>query len=298
MTSSESERGDKPMIQPHLKDDDFLLDARTAPSDEDCFHIWWLGQSGYLLKWRSRFLLLDPYLSDSLSTKYADGDKPHIRMTDRVVDPRSLDFIDIVTSSHNHTDHLDPETLKPVVAANPNVAIVAPTANLNLVAERSGRTSSDLIGIDDGQSVSVGDFELHGVAAAHDELSIGEAGHHRFLGYLVRFGDWTIYHSGDTRPYDGLLERLAPFRIDLAMLPINGSARQRRVAGNFWGHEAARLAKDAGVRIVVPCHYDMFSFNTVTPDAFVHACWKLDQPHRVLRPAERWTSVELGIGET
>jgi L-ascorbate metabolism protein UlaG (beta-lactamase superfamily) len=218
-------------------------------------------------------------------------------MTARVVDPQRLDFVDVVTSSHNHTDHLDPETIGPVVDASPDVAVVAPAANLDLVSKRSCREVEQLIGIDDGASVTVGDFEIHGIAAAHDELSTDDAGRHHFLGYVIQFGEWTIYHSGDTRPYDGLIERLSPFKIDLAMLPINGSASQRRVTGNFWGHEAARVAKDAGVRIVVPCHYDMFSFNTATPDAFVHSCWKLDQPYRVLRAGERWTSVELGIGE-
>ena len=55
-----------------------------------------------------------PYLSDSLTAKYAGTDKPHVRMTERAIDPARLDFIDVVTSSHNHTDHLDHETLWPL----------------------------------------------------------------------------------------------------------------------------------------------------------------------------------------
>ncbi len=39
------------MIQPHLQDDDFLTDVATAPTSGDCFHVWWLGQSGFLIKW-------------------------------------------------------------------------------------------------------------------------------------------------------------------------------------------------------------------------------------------------------
>ena len=45
-------------------------------------------------------MLFDPYLSDSLTAKYADTDKPHVRITERVIDPESLDFIDVATSSH------------------------------------------------------------------------------------------------------------------------------------------------------------------------------------------------------
>ena len=57
------------------------------------------------MQWNDHHLLLDPYLSDSLTRKYAATDKPHVRMTELVIDPARLDFIDAVTSSHNHTDH-------------------------------------------------------------------------------------------------------------------------------------------------------------------------------------------------
>ncbi len=40
-------------------------------------------------------------------------------------------------------------------------------------------------------------------------------------------------------------------------------------------------------RLVVPCHYDMFEFNTVTPDEFVGACEKLGQSFRVLGCGEK-----------
>ena len=95
------------MIKPSLQDDALLADIREAASDESRFHCWWLGQSGFLIQWQGRHLLFDPYLSDSLTRKYATTDKPHVRMTERVIAPKRLDFINVVTSTHNHTDHLD-----------------------------------------------------------------------------------------------------------------------------------------------------------------------------------------------
>ena len=56
-------------------------------------------------------IAIDPYLSDSLTHKYATTNKPHVRMTARVVDPALLAMVSVVTSSHNHTDHLDAETI-------------------------------------------------------------------------------------------------------------------------------------------------------------------------------------------
>src|SRR5260221_482761 len=104
------------MIKPHLQNEAFLADVAGSQGDTNAFHLWWLGQSGFLVHWQRRFLLLDPYLSDSLTTKYAATDRPHVRMTEPVVAPERLDFIEVATSSHNHTDHLDAETLKPLLA--------------------------------------------------------------------------------------------------------------------------------------------------------------------------------------
>ena len=281
------------MIQPFRSDDAFLDDVIGNRRDADALHIWWLGQSGYLLQWAGQHLLLDPYLSDSLTRKYADTDKPHMRMTARVVKPERLDFIDVVTSSHNHTDHLDADTLKPLRDANEGLKLVIPEANRAFVAERLGIPPDEPIGVDDGTSVIVRGFGFSGIAAAHESLDRDESGRHRYLGYVVRFGPWTVYHSGDTVRYEGLVERLRKSAIDVALLPINGSAPERRVPGNLSGPEAAKLAKEIGARIVIPCHYDMFAFNTESPDAFVTECDRLGQPYRVLRGGERWSSDEL-----
>lgn len=277
------------MIKPVLQDDAFLRDVAAASEDERLFHLWWLGQSGFLLKWGGRHLLLDPYLSDSLTTKYAATDKPHVRMTERVIDPARLDFIDIVTSSHSHTDHLDPDTLKPLFAVNPGLKMVAPESERALSAARAGIDSARPIGMDDGTTVRIGDVEFTGIAAAHEDLKRDAGGRCVFLGYVIRFGSVSVWHSGDTVLYDGLAERLRPHRIDIAIAPINGSRPERRVAGNMEGPEAARLARGIGARLVIPCHYEMFEFNTVAPDAFEAAAREAGQPFRTLRAGERLT---------
>ena len=38
------------MIKPLLQDDELLKDARRAPASERSISLWWLGQSGFLLK--------------------------------------------------------------------------------------------------------------------------------------------------------------------------------------------------------------------------------------------------------
>jgi L-ascorbate metabolism protein UlaG (beta-lactamase superfamily) len=114
-----------------------------------------------------------------------------------------------------------------------------------------------------------------------------------YHGYVVEFGDWTIYHSGDTLLYDGMAERLREFRIDAALLPINGRAPERRVAGNLNAREAAQLGRDIGARTVIPCHYEMFTFNTADPAEFAEAARAAGQPCHILRCGERWDSARL-----
>jgi len=283
------------MINPALQDDAFLADVAAARDDFEHFHLWWLGQSGFLLQWQGQHLLFDPYLSDSLTKKYAATDKPHVRMTERVVAPERLNFIDVVTSSHNHTDHLDPETLVPLLRANPKIDLVIPEANREFVIDQLKIVAELPRGLDGGQFTTVAGFRIHAVPAAHEQLDRDENGRHKFLGYVVEFDGAFIYHSGDTVLYDGMIEGLRRWPIDMALLPINGRAPERRVAGNLRGREAAQLAKDIGSRFVIPCHYEMFEFNTATPDEFVMECRRLDQPHRVLRAGQRWSSAEMAF---
>lgn len=280
------------MIRPALQDDAFLADVRAAVSETD-FFLWWLGQSGFLIRWRDRFLLLDPYLSDSLTKKYAATDKPHTRMTEQVVRPESLSFVHVVTSSHNHTDHLDAESINPILAANPNLGLIIPEANREFVCNRLRCAIELPIGLDAGQSTTLHGFQFHAVPAAHEQIDRDESGRCKYLGYVIQFGPWTIYHSGDTVLFDGMAETLQNFPIDLALLPINGADPARRVAGNLNGAEAAALAHDSQARLVIPCHYDMFEFNTASPEQFVLACQTLQQPFRLLRAGERWSSAEL-----
>jgi len=272
------------VIQPVLKHDAFLADVRATNNDNDDFRLWWLGQSGFLVQWKRSHLLLDPYLSDSLTKRYAATDKPHIRMTERIIDPSRLNFIDVVTSSHNHTDHLDAETLGPLLKANPRIAMIAPAANRDFIANRLGVDPSFPVGLRDGESAEIGPFQFTAVPAAHDELTP------ECVGYVVEFGPWRIYHSGDTLLHEGMAERLRPFNIDVALLPINGQAPERRVAGNLNGTEAARLARSMGARLVIPCHYEMFAFNTADPAEFVEASNAISQAYHVLRCGERWES--------
>jgi L-ascorbate metabolism protein UlaG (beta-lactamase superfamily) len=277
------------LIKATRKDQELVREMDNLASDEKHFHLWWLGQSGFLLQWKGKRVLIDPYLSDSLTKKYAATDKPHARMSERVIDPGLLKDIIIVSSSHNHTDHLDAETLAPVLKNNPDVKFIIPAANREFVAERVNCPIGFPIGLNDRRSVTIDEFSFHGIPAKHNEIERDENGNCRFMGYVVIFGKNKIYHSGDTLWFDEMVGLLKPFEVDVAILPINGNDPARKVAGNLNTKEAAELGKAIGAKCVIPCHYDMFTFNTADVSDFVAEAEKINQPYKVLKGGERFT---------
>jgi len=278
------------MIQAYKKDGDLIYEIDSLAQDSKSFHLWWLGQSGFLLQWKGKRVLMDPYLSDSLTKKYAATDKPHIRMSERVIDPELLENISIVTSSHNHTDHLDAETLVPVLKNNPGIKFIIPEANREFVAERVKCEKEFPVGLNKGRSATVDEFTFHGMPAKHNEIERDENGNCKCMGYVIEFGRYRMYHSGDTLWFDEMVDLLKPFAVDVAILPINGNDPLRKVAGNLNGEEAAKLGKAIGAKLVIPCHYDMFTFNTANVNEFIAEARKREQPYTVLEGGERFSS--------
>lgn len=275
------------MINPIQKDKQLIADIYSTFNKTEGFRVWWLGQSSFFIQFQGKHLLFDPYLSNSLSKKYAQTDKPHTRISEIVVEPSLLNMIDIVTSSHNHTDHLDAETLLPIFKKNPAIKFIIPEANRAFVCDRLKCKNDFPIGLNDSQSIDIEGFTITGVPAAHNSIERDETGDLKFMGFIVAFGNYKVYHSGDTIWYDGIVETLKPFQVDIAFLPINGNKPERRVAGNLNYEEAARLGKEIGAKLTIPHHYDLFEFNTENSENFVKKAGEYGIAYKVLRLGER-----------
>ncbi len=274
------------LIPAAKKHEHLISEMDSLLAKKEGFCLWWLGQSGFLLQWNGKRVLIDPYLSDSLTKKYAKTEKPHVRMSELVVRPELLRHISVVTSSHNHTDHLDAETLMPVLKNNPQIQLIIPEANRAFVADRVQCDPDFPIGLNEGQSRSVDGFLFHGIPAKHNEIERDARGNCRFMGYVIEFGDYAIYHSGDTLWFEGMAAVVKPYQIDVAILPINGDDPSRKVAGNLSAKESVALGKAIGAKLVVPCHYDMFAFNTADVNEFIVEAEQKGQGYKVLLGGE------------
>ncbi len=244
------------------------LKTVTAPVSEHAARIAWLGQAGFALRWKGGFALIDPYLSDSLREKYAGSAKPHDRMMPPPVTPDGLRGVHVVLATHAHSDHLDPGTL-PVIARNhPDCFFVVPRA-IRKTAVARGCPEKTLVLLNAGETVTlhVG-LTVTAIAAAHEDLEQNANGDFLHLGYVLRAGRITLYHSGDCVPYPGLTERVATAAPHVALLPVNGrdaSRRAQHIIGNFTFDEAVALCEAAGVSLLIPHHWGMFRVNTVDP---------------------------------
>ena len=203
-------------------------------------------------------------------------------MTERVIDPARLGFVDVVTASHAHTDHLDPDTLR----ALPDAELVAPEAHRELAAERAGRAPT---GIDDGETVEVAGFDDHrrprrprGRSSATPRAACSTSA---TSSAAARSPSTTRATRSPTTAW-----RSASAARDRRRAAADQRPRARAPRGRQPdGEEAAALAHEIGARLAVPMHFEMFEFNTEPPDAFVAACERLGQPYRVLRAGERLT---------
>jgi len=235
----------------------------------------WLGQAGFQLTSTTagvdEHLLVDPYLSDSLARKYAGTVFPHVRLRPAPVTVAELPALRAVLCSHAHTDHMDPDTLTPLLAAQPELRLACPRAVLAEAVRRAAVPPSRLDPMVDGDRVDYGPFTVTAVPAAHEERVRDADGADHFLGYVVEVAGLRVYHSGDCTPWPGQGTRLRQLRVDVALLPVNGRDAHRRahgVPGNFDFTEAVALCAAAGIGTLVPHHWGMFAFNTADPTSF------------------------------
>jgi L-ascorbate 6-phosphate lactonase len=277
------------MIEPVRSGQALLEEIRETRPASDTVAVWWLGQSGFLLKSAEAVVLIDAYLSEYLTRKYVGTSKPHVRMTRAPFCGADLSGIDLVLASHKHSDHLDPGTVPEVLSGSPEAILVLP-ASLIEHAEGLGLPRERLAGL-----VAGGRFERPGVSvravpSAHEGLDTDALGRHLYLGFVIELGGLRFYHSGDSLAYAGLDVEIGPDPLDVMFLPVNGRDPARGVAGNMTAEEAVALAGRVGPRFVVPHHYDMFTFNTVPVSEFEEAARRLapDVRPMVLKCGERW----------
>ena len=202
--------------------------------------IRFLGQSGYLLKSGNTEIIIDPYLSDSVNRV---AGRP--RTLPVPINPKDI-RCDAVICTHNHLDHLDPDTVSEIPS---NQYFITTNEGISEL-KKLGKENAAALNVSD--SIKIGDFQITAVFSDHTVESFG---------LIVKAENKTLYFSGDTL-YNEKLFEIADYKPDITFICINGRL------GNMNVDEALVTAKKIGAKINIPNHYDMFESNSENPLLF------------------------------
>ena len=213
--------------------------------------VTWLTQAGYLFENGKMRILIDPYLSDSLGEK-CQGKRRRIPADLTALATRP----DVILITHAHEDHLNLETLLPVLDRFENITILCSESSFSAIKALGKYGDKHNIVLLTAHSVwSEGGITFYAVRAEHSDRSA--------VGFIIDDGNKTYYHSGDTLyNYDVLDDvlDLVEDGVDYAFLPINGKGN------NMNAKDAADFAYELGAGAAIPMHYGLF--DEVDPKSF------------------------------
>jgi L-ascorbate metabolism protein UlaG (beta-lactamase superfamily) len=280
--------------------DDLLREIAASRLSEPAAAIWFMGQHGFVIKLGDTVLYIDVILNG-----FPNKEGKERRTYPPPFSPETVQRLDYYFCTHDHGDHLNLKTLIPLAKANPGVTFIVPKAHRHILIE-GGIAEGRVIGADEGETLRLagggaaagsgedGGILVSPVASAHPVYETDGGGSNLYLGYMIRGGGVSLYHSGDTYVTPRLVETLKKFSpIDVALLPVNGSDWERtaeNIIGNISALDAVKLVRALGVDLLVPSHYDLLPGNTENPGILAgymygHCPWK---KYHVLAPGERF----------
>jgi L-ascorbate 6-phosphate lactonase len=264
----------------------------TAPADGQ-LALFYLGQEGFLIKWRDKYIIIDAFLTGPVAANKAEAMTRWLRSYPAPVGPEQLDFVDYVLCTHDHGDHTDRGTITGIAAVNKKAYFIASRAFSSVFTE-CGVPADHVVDAIADKPIDAGDIKITPVPAAHEQLHINKNGDYEELGFIFDFAGLRLFHAGDCCVYEGLAERITG--VDILMLPINGRdwfRNRENIIGNMDSREALLLAREARAKLIIPMHFDLYARNAVPPSHFVDFAAEFcpEMPYHIFKPGERyiWT---------
>jgi L-ascorbate 6-phosphate lactonase len=228
-----------------------ILEHQLSPSEAA---LWWLGQAGYVLRVADLAVVIDPYLSDSAGA----GSPEFSRLYPPTIQPGELSA-DIIIITHNHLDHLDPDTLLHYQKKE-DTWFVAPWLTAKELL-KLGIPEEKVVVVNAGETHQFGPHNITGVFALPTGADVLDT-----TGYQVQFANGrSIYHTSDTQFHPLVLDA-APKEPNVMLVPINGKW------GNPGPEQAATFAGVVQPKFVLPNHYDTMALNAENPEVFKWFC--------------------------
>ncbi len=207
----------------------------------------WLGMAGALINARGTILLVDPLitLAPSKGRALCEGEFP--LKIPLPVESQDIPRLEAVCYTHADGDHLGRLTAQ-VLAARLACRFVAPppVASVLCALGIDGRRITEAR---DFASLQVGSVEIRVTPALHDWQAENPWKRGDCCGYLFQTPDGVIWHPGDTRLIDELLEIEG---VEVLFFDVAAVESHLGPAGS------ARLAASSGARALLAYHYGTF----------------------------------------
>lgn len=229
---------------------------RHPPRAAGKITITWLGHASFLVvSPGGTRLLLDPWLKQNPSTpdSLKDSSRYH---------PAAI----LVT--HSHFDHSG--DAKPIALASG-----APVVGSYDWVQTLGLPAAQVMGLNVGGTVKVGDVTIHAVPAVHGSVPDG-----RPMGFVLEFADGRkLYDTGDTWIFGDMALIQEVYHPNIILLCVGG--------GPFTENpQTAALAVRKYFRptVIIPMHYG--TFPALATEADVRAAFPGDRRLKVMTPGE------------
>jgi L-ascorbate metabolism protein UlaG (beta-lactamase superfamily) len=201
--------------------------------------IRFLGHAAFELTEGDTRVLVDPFLTGN----------PKAAVKADEVEPTHL-FL-----THGHADHFG-DTVDIAKRTGAQVVAITELAE-ELQSEHGVENVSDP---NMGGTVTLGNVSVRVVPAWHTSTT-PKGTVNTPAGLVIKIGDTTVYHLGDTALFSDLALVKARDQIDVALMCIGGHYTMDRI-------DAVAAAELVGARQVIPCHYNTFPPIETDAEAF------------------------------
>lgn len=206
--------------------------------------ITWIGQAGLLIDTGSFRIMVDPYLSNSVARI---NPKNYRRVP---TDERFFAAApEVILLTHEHLDHLDPETLPKLLDTDRSITVLAPQGAWDKARQYGGAHNYVMFGR--GTVWTHKNVTFTAVRAEHSDRNA--------IGCIIDDGTRKLYITGDTLYNKDIFADL-PDDLFAVFLPING------VGNNMNITDAKAFAEKTGAKWAVPVHWGMF--DEIDPSTF------------------------------
>ena len=215
----------------------------------------WLGHTTFLIKIDDKVILTDPMFSQQSGSYGPFSPK---RYSKTLASTDSLPVVDVVLITHNHSDHLDEDSIKALIPKTSH--FIAPLAVSKLL-EEWGVSHKKITELDWWQKKSIDGLTITAAPAKHtSERGIFDKNKTLWASYGIRGKKHNLYLSGDSGWFKGLYEigkRLGPFDVTFFEIGAYGDIRGWKEV-HYTPEQAIKAHQAVKGKLIVPSGWATF----------------------------------------